>query len=132
MSEKKGKVLIIDDQPAEVKIIRLALEMAGYEVIYAYNGEEGIERARQEKPSAIILDIMMPVKDGFKTADELRNDLDCCLIPIIVLTSFGDIALPTRTIEGKFNLYPPDEYLEKPVDPNVLTHAVDKLVARRG
>ena len=65
MSEKKAKILIIDDQPSEVKMVKMALEGANYEVIYAYNGKVGIEKAGEEKPDLIILDVMMPEKDGF-------------------------------------------------------------------
>ena len=56
MSEKKAKILIIDDQPSEVKMVKMALEQANYEVCYAYNGKVGIEKAVQEKPDLILLD----------------------------------------------------------------------------
>ena len=75
MSEKKARVLIIDDQPSEVKMVKIALEGANYEVIYAYNGKEGIEKAREEKPDLIILDVMMPEKDGFIACGELKEEI---------------------------------------------------------
>ena len=73
MSEKKAKILIIDDQPSEVKMVKMALEQANYEVCYAYNGKEGLQKAAQEKPDLIILDVMMPEKDGFITCGELKK-----------------------------------------------------------
>ena len=63
MSDGKSKILIIDDQPGEVKMVRMALEAAGYDVVYAYNGTEGLEKASSEAPDLIILDVMMPEKD---------------------------------------------------------------------
>jgi len=131
VSEHKAKVLIIDDQLSEVKMAKVALEIANYEVIHAYNGKEGVEKAKQEKPDVIILDIMMSVKDGFKTADVLRNDLDCCMIPIIILTAYGDISSPLLDIRGAFNFYPGVGYLEKTFDTNVLLRRVEEMVARR-
>lgn len=131
MSGEKAKILIIDDRPSEVKMVKMALERADYKLIYACDGEEGVEKAKQERPDLIILDIMMPEKDGFQTADELRNDLDCCMIPIILLTAFGEFSSPLQDIKGPFVFHVWDEYLKKPIDPNILLCHVEKIVARK-
>jgi malate dehydrogenase (oxaloacetate-decarboxylating) len=127
----RGKILIIDDQPSEVNMIRMALEKKNYEVVYAFDGVEGIEKAKQERPDLIILDIMMPEKDGFQTADELRGDLDTCMIPIVILTGFSDPPSPLDDIEGPFVFHMWDEYLRKPVDPDVLIRHVERILALR-
>lgn len=131
MITKKEKILIVDDQPGEVKMIKMALERANYEVVCAYDGKEGLEKAKQENPDAIILDIMMPEQDGFQTADELRRDIDCCLIPIIILTAFSDTPAPLEDIKGPFVFHMWDEYLKKPIDPDILLHHVKRLVTKR-
>ena len=131
MSEKRAKILIIDDQPSEVKLVKMALERANYELLYAYGGVEGLEKAKQERPDLIILDVMMPEKDGFQTADELRGNLDCCMIPIIILTAFSEFSSPLQDIKGPFIFHMWDEYLIKPVDPNILLHHVERILARQ-
>jgi malate dehydrogenase (oxaloacetate-decarboxylating) len=126
-----GKVLIIDDQPSEVNMIRMALEKKNYEVVYAFDGVEGIKKAKQERPDLIILDVLMPEKDGFQTADELRGNLDTCRIPIVILTGFSDPPSPLDDIEGPFVFHMWDEYLRKPVDPDVLIRHVERILASR-
>lgn len=130
MSKKKGRILIIDDQPSEVKMVTIALERADYEVLSAYNGKDGIAKARREKPDAIILDIVMPGKDGFQTADELRSDVDCAMIPIIILTALEATPSPLEDIDGPFSFHMWDEYLTKPIDPAILLQYVDKIVTK--
>ena len=85
---KKKKILIIADKPNEANMLKALLEQADYKVICTYDGNEGIKKAKLAKPDVIILDIVVSEKDWFRTADELRNDIDCCMIPTIVLTAF--------------------------------------------
>ena len=130
MSEK-SIILIIDDQLSEVKMMKMALEKGNYKVICAYDPTEGINKAKQEMPDVIILDILMPEKDGLKIAEELRSDKDCCMIPFIVLTDAGDIFSPSDTIKGPFifNLW--DEYLEKPINKSILLGIVKKTTVKK-
>ena len=102
MSEKKGKILIIDDQPSEVKMVKMALEQANYEVCYAYNGKVGIEKAVQEKPDLILLDIMMPEKDGFITCGELKKKPETSSVPVIILTSIESSSLVFPDAENAY------------------------------
>ena len=100
MSEAKARILIVDDQPSEVKMVKMALETAGYHVIYAYNGKEGLEKAVSEHPDLIILDIMMPEKDGFVACGDLKSSPATASIPVIVLTtsqSHTGNSVPLRT-----------------------------------
>ncbi len=130
MSEKKAKILIVDDQPSEVKMVKMALEGANYEVIYAYNGKVGIEKAREEKPDLIILDVMMPEKDGFIACGELKKGAETSNIPIIVLTGVGDSTLLFPDMESAADSPHADEYMDKPVDPNFLIERVERLLKR--
>jgi len=130
MAEKKAKILIIDDQPSEVKMVKMALEQANYEVIYAYNGKAGIEKATQEKPDLIVLDIMMPEKDGFVACGELKEGAETSTIPIIVLTSIESSSLIFPDAESAADSPHADEYIDKPVDPNFLLKRVERLLKK--
>jgi two-component system alkaline phosphatase synthesis response regulator PhoP len=130
MADKKAKILIIDDQPSEVKMVKMALEQANYEVIYAYNGKSGIEKATQEKPDLIVLDIMMPEKDGFIACGELKEGSETSTIPIIVLTSIESSSLIFPDAESAADSPHADEYIDKPVDPNFLLKRVERLLKK--
>lgn len=130
MSEREAKILIIDDQPSEVKMVKMALERANYEVIYAYNGKEGIEKAKQEKPDLIILDIMMPEKDGFIACGELKKGPETSTIPIIVLTAVENSTLIFPDMESAADSPHADEHIDKPVDPNFLLKRVERLLKK--
>jgi len=82
----KKKILIADDEEHIRNIIRFSLESDGYEVVMAADGEEAIEIAKGEKPDLIVLDIMMPKKDGYEVFHELKAREDTKEIPVIILT----------------------------------------------
>src|SRR5688572_1869532 len=83
------KILVIDDDPDLLNIIKTQLKFSGYDVITAYNGEEGIHLARTESPDLVIVDLLMPVMDGFEVCRRLRQDRMTYLTPIIMLTASG-------------------------------------------
>ena len=80
----KQKILVVDDERPIEEILKYNLEKEGYSVILAYDGEEALRLVEQEEPALIILDIMMPKKDGFTVCREIRAHKD---IPIIMLTA---------------------------------------------
>lgn len=73
MSEKK-RILVVDDEPDFVSIVKKNLEKAGFDVEVAYDGVEGIAKVKANPPDAIVLDVMMPEKDGYKVCSELKAD----------------------------------------------------------
>ncbi len=79
------KILVVDDEPNIVDILRFNLQREGYEVLAAYDGQEGLDKARSEGPDLILLDVMLPEKDGFQVCEELRKTDR--LTPIIMLTA---------------------------------------------
>ena len=79
------KILIIDDEPHIIKMVRSRLEANNYEVVTALNGEEGLNKLHQEKPDLIILDILMPKMDGYTFVRELKKEEN--EIPVIILTA---------------------------------------------
>ena len=109
------RILIVDDEVQLVEMIKLRLEAAGYEVITAYDGQAGLEKAKKEKPDLIILDLMLPKMDGYKVCGLLKNDARYSGIPIIMFTA--------RAQEEDMRLgkdLGAEEYVTKPFDPKVL------------
>ena len=83
----KKKILIVDDEAELVDLVKIRLEAAGYDVVKAYDGQEGLEKAKSEKPDLILLDIMMPKMDGYKVCGLLKMDARFKKIPIILFSA---------------------------------------------
>lgn len=83
------KILVVDDEPALLDIYSTKLRMSGFDVAVAHNGAEGIDCARKDCPRIMLLDVVMPVKDGFETLKELKADPSTAGIPVILLTNLG-------------------------------------------
>jgi len=86
MFSDKKKILIIDDEADLIALAKQRLEAGGYRVFYAEDGEDGIKMAAKEKPDLILLDIMMPKKDGFEVLQHLKSDANMWNIPVVMLT----------------------------------------------
>ena len=84
---EKKKILIIDDEQDLVDFVKIRLETNGYQVVSAYNGEEGIVTCVRENPDLVLLDILIPKIDGFKVCQALKKDPSTAGIPIIMLTA---------------------------------------------
>ena len=128
--ETKAKILVIDDDPSEVKMVTMALQREPYEVISAPNGKEGFEKAKKENPDLIILDIMMPEKDGLVTCKDLKTDPQTSGIPIIILTGIGDSPLLLPEMQSVTGSPFAEDYIDKPVDPNFLIKRVRKFIRK--
>jgi two-component system alkaline phosphatase synthesis response regulator PhoP len=123
-----AKILVVDDEPDVVEMIKVALEGASHQVVVAYNGQEGVDKARSQKPDAIIMDIMMPVKDGFVACKELKGDPSCRDIPILVLTGVSEHFAHTRYAKSMGLELDAEDYIDKPIDPKALLARLDRLV----
>ena len=119
------KILVVDDDTAINELIKVNLELQGYEVSQAYNGTEGFALAKQEVPSLIILDVMMPEVDGFTVAQRIRQCAEIADTPIIMLTALGEL---NDKVNG-FNLGV-DDYLTKPFEIEELIVRVRALLKR--
>lgn len=108
-------ILVVDDEPHIVQILKFTLEKAGYQVFTAINGEEGLQQVKELQPSLVILDVMMPVMDGYEVCRKMRDDFKMNQIPIIMLSAKGDLAERVRGLEGGAN-----DYLIKPYSNNEL------------
>ena len=116
------KVLIVDDEPTIVEFIKINLEKADFIVLTAADGESALEVAAKEQPDLIVLDIMLPGKDGFEVCRELRQTSS---VPVIMLTACGDDIDKVLGLE-----LGADDYLTKPFNPRELVARI-KAVLRR-
>lgn len=80
-------ILVVEDSPTEMQIVRTALQNKGYEVITATNGEEGLEKVRSQLPSLVVLDVVLPGRNGFQVCRDLKSSPDTKDVPVILLTS---------------------------------------------
>jgi len=119
------KILIADDEPDILEIIRYNLEAEGYQVASAKNGNEAIEKAKQFEPDLIILDIMMPGKTGIEVCKLLRQQPAFKTTLIIFLTALSDETTEIKGLETGA-----DDYLTKPISPKVLISKVNALFRR--
>ena len=120
-----AKILVIDDDLAINELIKVNLELHGYEVVQAYNGIEGFAKAKQEVPALIILDVMMPEVDGFTVAQRVRQNSETSEIPILMLTALSEL---NDKVNG-FNIGV-DDYLTKPFEIEELLVRVRALLKR--
>ncbi|MBC8512006.1 MAG: response regulator [Dehalococcoidia bacterium] len=126
----KAKILLVDDDQDFVEATKLVLESKPYEVIVAYNGDEGLAKARRDRPDLIILDIIMPVKDGFNAAEELKKDSELSKIPVLMLTSFSQRVGETSLSVSQGLTLDTEDYVDKPVSPEELLRRVERLLKR--
>ncbi len=119
----KKKILIVDDERLLVMALRIRLETVGYEVISAYDGEEGLDKAQKEKPDLIILDVMMPKKSGYQVCQLLKSDEVYKHIPIIMLTAKGQ-----KTDKEWGERAGADCYITKPFNDTELVAKIKELM----
>jgi DNA-binding response OmpR family regulator len=123
----KKYVLIVDDDPDMVETVGMMLESKGYEVGKAYDGIEGDESIKKRRPDLLVLDVMMPRKDGYTLCAELKKNDATRNIPVILLTAVGE-AVPTTTYSHADGMATEaDDYIPKPVDTKTLVHSIERL-----
>lgn len=124
----KAKIMVVEDNIDETKLIKMALEPEGYEVVTAMNGKEAKEKIGVAKPNFVILDVMMPEMDGFHFCSWLRSNPDYKDIPVVLLTGVAEHIYDSKyPLKGVMEA-DADEYLEKPVKPEVLLETISKLI----
>jgi len=124
MAAEDKKVLIADDDPVILRLIQVNLELEGYQVLTANNGEEAVDKATAEHPDLVILDIMMPRLDGYQACERLKSADATKDIPVIFLSAKaqqGDIE--------KGESFGVAAYLTKPFDPTELLEVVEQQLS---
>jgi len=121
----RGKVLVVDDEEYIQHILNFSFGAEGYDVVTAADGEEGIKKAKSEKPDIIVLDIMMPKMDGYEACKRLKTDPSTKGIPVILLTAKG------REVDRKLGSQAgADDYVVKPFSPGRLIERVEGMMKR--
>lgn len=128
--KEKQRILIVDDNRALVRAAERVLQKHGFDVLTAFDGLEGLEKARAEKPDLIILDIVMPRMNGYEVCHQLKNDPTIAHTPIIILSVKGETdktkvapVIGLREISAAFKSGA-SNFLTKPVTANDLLDAV--------
>lgn len=135
MSEKKKKIMVIDDDVQLVETVKTLLESVGYQVSYAYQSEKGMELARETKPDLILLDVMFagpPGPDGIELSRRFHQDPDLKGIPIIILTGVRKVLDFHFEIGPDETWMPVKAFLEKPIKPDNLLAEIEKVLGPRG
>jgi len=125
MESKGRKILIADDEPDIVEILKYNLQKQGYQVITAINGNDAIEKAKQHNPDLVVLDIMMPGKNGVEVCEILRAQPQFKETLIMFLTALSDEATQIKGLTTGA-----DDYISKPISPNVFLTKVQSLLRR--
>ena len=128
--EKIAKILLVDDDADFVEATKTVLESKPYEVVVAIEGEDGLRKARSEKPDLILLDVIMPIKDGFTAAEQLKKDPALSKIPVLMLTSFSTKGPGTGIPLSRGLELEAEDYLEKPIDPKELLSKVEAYLKK--
>jgi len=127
MAEKK-RILVVDDEPDFALLVQGNLEKEGFDVDVAYNGVEGLEKIKQNPPDAIVLDVMMPEKDGYEVCAELKQDDRFADIAILMLTAVADHVTSTRYSHFDGMSMEADDYLPKPASAEEITDSIKSLL----
>ncbi len=119
-----AKILVVDDEPDTVDLVKLVLETEGYQTSVAYNGEEALEMIKIDKPDLVFLDIMMPKMDGWAVRKKIIDDEDTRDIPIVMLTAK---AQPIDKMIG-LHVIGVTDYITKPFGRQELIDSVKKAI----
>ncbi|MDP1689012.1 MAG: response regulator [bacterium] len=130
MSEKnKTKILIVEDEIDFAKILSIKFEKEGYEVVVAQNGELGVNAAKELKPAIILMDVQMPVMNGFEAFFKLKEDPETKNIKVVFLTSYGEPAKDAAWLDEKYaREIGAGDYIRKTDSLDDIVKAVGKLL----
>lgn len=120
------KILTVDDEPDVRRLIEVKLKKAGFEVITAVDGEEGVEKAKAEKPDLILMDVMMPKMDGYTAVEKIKTEMDPAPL-VMMLTAKGTEDDVMQGLVGGA-----DDYIIKPFAPRELVARVKVVLIKAG
>jgi two-component system cell cycle response regulator DivK len=119
----KPKILVIEDNEQNLYLVSFLLQSYGYEVVQARDGRTGIELANQVKPVLILLDIQLPVMDGYAVAQELKSNPGLAEVPIVAVTSYAMAGDREKVLAAGCT-----GYIEKPIDPDTFLDQVEQYL----
>ena len=122
-SNMSKRILIVDDSPTEIQVMKESVSQGGYEIITASNGDEAIKKCIELQPDLVLLDVVMPIKDGFSVCRELKKNPQTKDIKIIIVTS------KNKPLDKQWSMKQgADSYFSKPFEPTELSDAVAQLI----
>ena len=119
------KVLVIEDNEQNLYLITFILEKHGFQVIQAHDGQTGIELTRKERPTLVLLDIQLPVMDGYMVARELKKDPANLNIPVIAVTSYAMTGDREKALAAGCS-----GYITKPINPDTIISYLEEFLPR--
>jgi len=128
MAENNAKVLVVDDEPDIIEMLKVLLEDESYEVVTANNGKEVVDKAKEEKPDVIVLYLMMPEMNGFEACEKIKEDPELSDTPVLILTGITRDLSHTRYSRSSGLGLASDDYIDKPVDPDLLLERIAALL----
>jgi two-component system, cell cycle response regulator DivK len=121
-----NRILVVEDNERNLKLVRDVLQYAGYDVIAASSGEQGVELARERMPDLVLMDLQLPEMDGAEALRALRSDPLTRAIPVVAVTAFAMKDDRKRALDAGF-----DSYLEKPISVRALPEQVRGFLDRK-
>jgi CheY-like chemotaxis protein len=120
---KNKKILFIEDEYDQIMVLKMRLEANGFEVVYAQDGIEGLQKVSSEKPDVVLLDLILPNMDGFEICRRLKSSALTSDIPVIIISAVG-----IKDIEQKCIAHGADDYITKPYDSALLLNKIKLLL----
>lgn len=117
------RILIVDDKASSRELLRAVLEKQGYQVTEAADGDEALKKARSEGPDLVLLDLQMPVRNGYEVLEEMRRDPRFATVPIVAVTASAMQGDREKALAAGFN-----SYLTKPLTLNNLRSEIQRLL----
>ncbi|MEO5509349.1 MAG: response regulator [Longimicrobiales bacterium] len=117
----KKRVLVADDEPMTAELLAYMLDHKGFEVYSAYDGRDALERIREVRPDAVVLDVLMPLLHGQEVARAVRSDPALKDVPVVLVSSFDESDVAWKDAGA-------DAYLQKPIDICALPDLVQRLI----
>lgn len=118
-----ARILIAEDHPASLELLRYLLSANGYDILSAEDGEAALELARRDPPDLIICDLQMPKKNGYEVVGELKGDPALAHIPVVAVTAFSMIGDREQVLAAGFN-----GYLSKPIEPEEFVALIEQYL----
>ncbi|MGM0663250.1 MAG: response regulator [Thermodesulfobacteriota bacterium] len=125
----KQLILVVDDDPDLVEAVSMKLESKGFRIAKAYDGVQAWDKIKEERPKLVILDVMMPNKNGYQLCDEIKNDPDYKDITVVLLTAVGEAVTTTRYMHRDGITTLADDFIPKPIDLDKLMDIVDSYTS---
>lgn len=120
-----ARILVVEDNPANMELMGYLLQAGGHELLFAHDGQEGIEIAERERPAAIVCDINLPRLDGYGILQRLKEHPDLKHIPCIAVTALAMAGDREKLLDAGF-----DGYISKPLDPETFVGSIESFLHR--